>query len=134
MAYVTKAMTKGGRDGRAILEDGGFGLAMALPKAIGGFGEGMNPEQLFALGYSSCFSSAVLAISRKHGVDGSGSKVSAEVTLDKDETSFGLAVALTLTMPGIDRSIAETILHEAHEICPYSKATRGSMPVTLTLA
>lgn len=133
MAYVTKASTKGGRDGRAILEEGGFGLAMALPKAIGGSGEGMNPEQLFALGYSSCFGSAVLAIARKHSVDASAAKVTAEVTLDKDATSFGLAVALSLHLPGVDADKAQTILNEAHEICPYSKATRGNIPVTLSL-
>jgi lipoyl-dependent peroxiredoxin len=133
MAYVTKATTTGGREGRAVLEDGGFGLAMALPKAVGGNGLGTNPEQLFALGYSSCFSSAILAIARKHGIDGSKSAVTAEVTLDKDDVSFALSVKLSVHMPGAERDVAETILHEAHEICPYSRATRGSMPVTLEL-
>lgn len=133
MAYVTKATTTGGREGRAILEEGGFGLAMALPRAIGGSGEGMNPEQLFALGYSSCFGSAIVAISRKHGVDGSKASVTAEVTLDKDEISFALGVMLSVKMPGLERALAEQILHEAHEICPYSRATRGNVPVTLQL-
>ena len=133
MAYVTRATTTGGRDGRAILEDGGFGLAMALPKAIGGSGQGMNPEQLFALGYSSCFGSAILAIARKHGVDGSKASVTAEVTLDKDEISFALAVKLAVRLPGVERAQAEAILHEAHEICPYSRATRDNVPVTLEL-
>jgi lipoyl-dependent peroxiredoxin len=133
MAYVTRATTKGGRDGRAVLEEGGFGLAMALPKAVGGSGEGTNPEQLFALGFSSCFGSALLAIARKHGVDASKAAVTAEVTLDKDEVSFALSVKLSVHMPGVERDTAETILHEAHEICPYSRATRNNVPVTLEL-
>ncbi len=133
MAYVTRATTKGGRDGRAVLENGGFGLAMALPKEVGGNGEGTNPEQLFALGFSSCFGSALMAIARKHGVDGSKAAVTAEVTLDKDEISFALAVKLSVRLPGVEREIAEKILHEAHEICPYSRATRNNVPVTLEL-
>lgn len=133
MAYVTKATTTGGREGRAILEDGGFGLAMALPKAVGGNGQGMNPEQLFALGYSSCFGSAILGIARKHGVDGSKAAVTAEITLDKDDVSFALAVKLSVHIPGVERAQGETILHEAHEICPYSRATRNNVPVTLEL-
>ena len=133
MAYMTRATTKGGRDGRAVLEEGGFGLAMALPKAVGGSGEGTNPEQLFALGFSSCFGSALLAIARKHGVDASKAAVTAEVTLDKDEVSFALSVKLSVHMPGVAHEVAETILHEAHEICPYSRATRNNVPVTLEL-
>ena len=72
MAYVTRATTKGGRDGRAVLEDGKLALAMALPKDMGGSGEGHNPEQLFALGWSSCFGQAILLLAKKHGLDGSG--------------------------------------------------------------
>lgn len=133
MAYVTKATTRGGREGRAVLEDGGFGLAMALPKAVGGDGQGTNPEQLFALGYSSCFSSALLAVARKHGVDATKSAVTAEVSLDKDEVSFALGVTLSVHLPGIDAETGEKLLHDAHEICPYSRATRGNIPVKLQL-
>lgn len=133
MTYATRATTTGGRDGRAILEDGGFGLAMALPKELGGSGQGMNPEQLFALGYSACFGSAILAIGRKHGIDPSKATVTADVTLEKDDISFGLSVALSIKLPGVDRDTAEKVIHEAHEICPYSRATRGNVPVTLQL-
>jgi len=98
MAYLTRATTKGGRDGRAVLEEGGFGLAMALPKTFGG--ECTSPEQHFALGFSSCFGSAPVASARKHGVG---------------------------------RATTETILHDAHEICPYSRVTRNNVPVTLEL-
>jgi osmotically inducible protein OsmC len=133
MAYTTTAATKGGRDGRAILDNGGLALAMALPKELGGTGEGHNPEQLFALGYSSCFGQAILAMSKKHGIDGGAAKVSAAVTLDKDETSFVLAVELKVSIPGVDRAKAEAVVHDAHQICPYSKATRGNINVTLTV-
>ena len=134
MAYKTTATTRGGRDGRAILDGGTLALAMALPKDMGGAGDGHNPEQLFALGYSACFGSAILAIARQHGVDGQKAKVTAEVTIDKDDTSFGLSVAITVSIPGEDRAKVEEIAHAAHQICPYSEATRGNIPVTVTVA
>jgi Ohr subfamily peroxiredoxin len=134
MAYTTTATTKGGREGRAVLDNGGLALAMAFPKEMGGNGEGHNPEQLFALGYSSCFGQAILAIGKKHGVDGAAARVTCAVTIDKDATSFALAVALTVSIPGVDKAKVQTIVEEAHQICPYSKATRGNVPVTLTVA
>ncbi|MBI1648425.1 organic hydroperoxide resistance protein [Hyphomicrobium sulfonivorans] len=134
MAYRTTATTKGGRDGRAILDESKLALAMALPKELGGSGEGHNPEQLFALGWSSCFGQAVLLLAKKHGLDGQAARVSCAVSLDKDATSFGLAAEITLSIPGADRDKVEALLKEAHEICPYSKATRGNIPVTLTVA
>jgi len=134
MAYSTAAKATGGREGRVILSPGGFGLAMALPEALGGNGQGMNPEQLFAMGYATCFGSAILAISRKHGIDPQKAEITAEVTLDKDEVSFALAVTLSLRLPGVAPDVAEKVLHEAHQICPYSRATRGNVPVTLKLA
>jgi Ohr subfamily peroxiredoxin len=134
MAYTTTATTKGGREGRAVLDNGGLALAMAFPKEMGGNGEGHNPEQLFALGYSSCFGQAILAIGKKHGVDGAAARVTCAVTIDKDATSFALAVALTVSIPGVDKAKVQEITEEAHKICPYSKATRGNVPVTLTVA
>jgi Ohr subfamily peroxiredoxin len=134
MAYKTTATTKGGRDGRAVLDDAKLALAMALPKELGGSGEGHNPEQLFALGYSACFGQAVLLLAKKHGLDGQAAKVTCSVTLDKDETSFGLAVEMTLSIPGADKAKLEALIKDAHEICPYSKATRGNIPVTLSVA
>jgi len=134
MAYTTTATTKGGRDGRAILEGDKLALAMALPKELGGSGEGHNPEQLFALGYSACFGQAVLLLAKKHGLDGQAAKVTCSVTLDKDATSFALAVDLKLQIPGADKAKVEALVKEAHEICPYSKATRGNIPVTLSAA
>ncbi|ALK07868.1 organic hydroperoxide resistance protein [Blastochloris viridis] len=133
MAYSTTATTKGGRDGRALLEDGKLALAMALPKAMGGNGEGHNPEQLFALGWSSCFGQAILALAKKHDVDGSAARVTVDVAIDKDATSFALAVEIKVQIPGADKAKVQALAEDAHAICPYSKATRGNVPVTLTV-
>lgn len=133
MAYTTTATTRGGRDGRAMLADGGLALAMALPREMGGSGEGHNPEQLFALGYSSCFGQAVMALGRKHDLDGSKAKVTAAVTIEKDETSFALSVELKVSLPGADPERLRALVEDAHQICPYSRATRGNVPVTLTV-
>jgi len=134
MAYTTTATTKGGRDGRAMLEGGALALSMSLPKELGGSGEGHNPEQLFALGYSSCFGQAILVLAKKHGVDGQADKVTCTVTLDKDETSFALKVDLKVSIPGADKDKVQALVEDAHKICPYSRATRGNVPVTLTVA
>jgi lipoyl-dependent peroxiredoxin len=134
MAYVTSATTKGGRSGRAILDNGALALAMALPKEMGGSGEGHNPEQLFALGYSSCYGQAIVLLGKKHGLDGADARVTCTVTLDKDATSFGLKVDLKVSIPGADKAKVQALAEDAHTICPYSKATRGNIPVTLTVA
>jgi lipoyl-dependent peroxiredoxin len=133
MAYTTTATTKGGRNGRAVLENGGLGLAMALPKEMGGNSEGHNPEQLFALGWSSCFGQAILALAKKHDVDGSDARVTCAVTIDKDETSFALKAELKVSIPGADKAKLQALVEDAHRICPYSRATRGNVSVTLTV-
>ncbi|HWF93859.1 MAG TPA: organic hydroperoxide resistance protein [Xanthobacteraceae bacterium] len=133
MAYITTATTQGGRNGRAVLANGGLALAMALPKEMGGSGEGHNPEQLFALGYSSCFGQAILALAKKHELDGGAAKVTCAVTIDKDEVSFGLKVELSVSIPGADKQKVRALVEDAHKICPYSRATRGNVPVTLTV-
>ena len=133
MAYTTSATTKGGRDGRAVLENGGLALAMAFPKELGGSGEGHNPEQLFALGYSSCFGQAILVLGKKHGIDGAAAKVTCSVTLDKDASGFNLKAELKVSIPGADKAKVQALVDDAHTICPYSKATRGNIPVTLTV-
>jgi osmotically inducible protein OsmC len=133
MAYTTTATTQGGRNGRAVLANGGLALAMALPKEMGGSGEGHNPEQLFALGYSSCFGQAILALAKKHEIDGAAAKVTCAVTIDKDEVSFSLKVELSVSIPGADKQKVQALVEDAHKICPYSRATRGNVPVTLTV-
>jgi Ohr subfamily peroxiredoxin len=133
MAYKTTATTKGGRDGRAIVEGGKLALAMSLPKDLGGSGEGHNPEQLFALGWSSCFGQAILVLAKKHGLDGQAAKVTCDVTLNT-EGGFSLAADIKVSLPGADPAALKALVDEAHQICPYSKATRGNIPVNLTVA
>src|SRR5262245_601314 len=133
MSYKTSATTKGGRDGRAVLEDGKLALAMALPKDLGGNGEGHNPEQLFALGWSSCFGQAILLLAKKHGLDGQAARVTCNVTLNT-EGGFSLAADLKVALPGADKAALQALVEEAHQVCPYSKATRGNIPVTLSIA
>jgi lipoyl-dependent peroxiredoxin len=133
MAYKTTATTKGGRDGRAVVEGGKLALAMSLPKDLGGSGDGHNPEQLFALGWSSCFGQAILVLAKKHGLDGQAAKVTCEVTLNT-EGGFSLAADINVSLPGADPAALKALVDEAHQICPYSKATRGNIPVNLTVA
>jgi Ohr subfamily peroxiredoxin len=133
MAYTTTGTTKGGRNGRAVLDNGGLALAMALPKEMGGNGDGHNPEQLFALGWSSCFGQAILALGKKHGIDGADARVACAITIEKDETSFALSAELKVSIPGADKAKVQALVEDAHRICPYSRATRGNVPVTLTV-
>jgi osmotically inducible protein OsmC len=132
MAYKTSATSKGGRAGRAMLDDGGLALAMALPKALGGAGEGHNPEQLFALGYAACYNQAILVLAKKHGIDGQVAKVTCEVGLNT-EGGFSLEVELKVSVPGADKDKVQALVDEAHTVCPYSKATKGNIPVKLTV-
>src|SRR3979490_3180767 len=129
MAYVTSATTKGGRNGRAMLDNGALALAMAAPKEIGGAGDRPNPEQMFALGYSSCYGQAIMLISKKYGLDGQAARVTCEVTLDQKDGGFGLAVELKVTIPGDAEDTLQTMVEEAHTVCPYSKATKGNIIV-----
>ena len=132
--YKTTATTSGGRDGRAILEDGKLALAMALPKDMGGSGQGHNPEQLFALGWSSCFGQAILVLAKKHELDGQKAKVTVEIGLDKDEVSFALSAKIIVALPGADPEKLRALAEDAHQICPYSRATRGNIASTVEIA
>lgn len=134
MAYTVSATTKGGRNGRAILDNGGLGLAMGLQKEFGGNGEGHNPEQLFALGWSACFGQAILALAKKHGVDGQDARVTVTLGMDKDETSFSFKADIKVAIPGAEKDKVKALIEDAHKICPYSRATRNNVPVTLTMA
>jgi lipoyl-dependent peroxiredoxin len=132
---ITHATTKGGRDGRTSLEDGKMVLGMSLPKELAGPSatEGMNPEQLFAMGWSSCYGQAIIALSKNHGVDASRAAVTCVVTLNKDDAGFALSAELKISIPGEDPAKVKALAEDAHTICPYSKATRGNVPVTLTV-
>jgi Ohr subfamily peroxiredoxin len=130
--YTTRATSAGdGRAGQAELADGSLALRMAVPVEMGGSGDGANPEQLFALGYAACFHGSLkLAGSRLKKRVG-GSTVTAEVTLGQADDAYLLAVTLTAAVPQLPAADVRELLELAHEICPYSRATRGNIEVTL---
>ena len=133
--YTAHATVTGGRDGRATSNDGQIDLAVAMPPELGGNGKGTNPEQLFAAGYAACFLSALKLVAGQKGVKlGADANVEAAVSIGKDATSFGLAVSLTASLPGLDAATAHTLVEAAHQVCPYSKATRGNIAVELKVA
>jgi osmotically inducible protein OsmC len=135
--YRTTAMAVGGRDGRAFTQDDTLDLKLAMPKELGGAGgEGTNPEQLFAAGYSACFLSALKGVCHAQKVKlPSDASVMATVGIGpRDEGGFGLAVDLVVTLPGLDRPTAEQVVAAAHQVCPYSNATRNNIDVTLNIA
>ena len=132
--YTAHAHAVGGRNGTAKSDDGHLDVKLAFPKSMGGDGNGTNPEQLFAAGYSACFLGALGLVARNQGVKLGEHSLDAEVDLIKDDTSFHVGVRLKLTAPELDRETAEKLLHAAHEVCPYSKATRGNVQVDLEVA
>lgn len=133
-ALYTAVATANGRDGRAVSSDGQLDLALAMPPAMGGNGQGTNPEQLFAAGYAACFASALALVGRQAKVDTKDISVTAEVSIGKDETSFGLAVVLRAELPPeLENEVGHKLLEQAHAVCPYSKATRGNIPVELVV-
>ena len=134
--YRTSAYAIGGRDGQARTEDGTLSVKLATPRELGGAGgEGANPEQLFAAGYSACFIGALKVAGRQDRVAVPDDvQVAAKVSLGKIDTGYGLAVELVVHLPGLDRDVAQALVEKAHHTCPYSNATRGNIDVTLTLA
>lgn len=126
--------TGGGRDGHVRTDDGRLDLVMAPPRSLGGNGEGSNPEQLFAAGYSACFSSALQHIARLRKVKTGPVTVTASVTIGSVGAGFGLDVEITVALPELARPEAEALVQAAHQVCPYSNATRGNIPVTVKLA
>lgn len=135
--YRTQATATGGRTGSAATADGAFSVKLVTPKELGGpGGEGNNPEQLFAAGYSACFLGAIKFVAGKKQVKvADDSTVTAKVGIGPrdDGQGFGLDVALDISLPGIDREIAQAIVDQAHIVCPYSNATRNGLDVRLTL-
>lgn len=133
--YTTSATaTGGGRDGRVRTDDGRLDLVLAPPKSLGGSGDGSNPEQLFASGYAACFSSAVQHIARARKIKVGPVSVQASVTLGSVGPGFGLEVELVVSIPELPRAEAEELVQIAHQVCPYSNATRGNIPVTVRVA
>jgi len=134
--YTTTAVATGdGRNGRVASLDGHLDTDVRTPKELGGAGEATNPEQLFAAGYAACFHSALKLVAAKSGADTSDSEVVADISLGALPTGgFGLAAQIEVSLPMLDRETAETLVAQAHEVCPYSNATRGNMDVTLAVA
>ncbi|HZR53423.1 MAG TPA: organic hydroperoxide resistance protein [Streptosporangiaceae bacterium] len=132
--YTAEATSTGdGRNGHVKSSDGRLDFDLAMPPEMGGNGEGTNPEQLFAAGYSACFHSALRLVSRRAGVDPADSTVTAQVGIGPEGEAFGLVVTLVIQMPGLDREKARELADAAHQVCPYSRATRGNISVELRL-
>ncbi|MFI6205365.1 organic hydroperoxide resistance protein [Streptomyces sp. NPDC051041] len=132
--YTAAATATHGREGRAVSSDGRLDLQLAVPVEMGGTGQGTNPEQLFAAGYSACFASALALVGRQAKVDVSDAAVTAEVGIGKQGEGFGLAVTLRVELPGtVDEATGRKLVEQAHQICPYSNATRGNIPVDLVV-
>jgi osmotically inducible protein OsmC len=130
--YTGRTHTLGGRDGSARSSDGRLDIRLSPPGAAG---VGTNPEQLFAAGWSACFIGALGRAARVAGVAlPAGVAVDAEVDLGKSGDGFALRARLSVSLPGLDTAVARTLIAEAHQICPYSKATRGNIAVELALA
>ncbi|GAA3395966.1 organic hydroperoxide resistance protein [Streptomyces roseoviridis] len=131
--YTAVATAENGRDGRVATDDGRLAVVVNPPKAMGGSGEGTNPEQLFAAGYSACFQGALGVVARNENADISGSTVTAEVGIGKNDDGFGLIVKISATIPHVDAETAKSLIEKAHQVCPYSKATRGNITVELAV-
>ncbi|MGW0614037.1 organic hydroperoxide resistance protein [Streptomyces sp. NPDC002788] len=132
--YVAEATAHGGREGYVTTQDGQLDLKLAMPARLGGDGNGTNPEQLLAAGYSSCFHDALILVGNREGYDLTGSAVSAKVGIGPNkQRGYGLAVALSVSLPVVDPGLATKLVDAAHEVCPYSNATRGNIDVTILL-
>ena len=135
--YTAHASATGGRTGNARSDDGRMEVTLSTPKELGGDGgAGTNPEQMFAAGYSACFLGAMKFVAGQQKLKLSEeTQVAADVGIGPrdDGTGFGIAVTLNITIPGLDRTEAQTLVEKAHVVCPYSHATRGNIPVTLNV-
>ena len=135
VVYQAHATATGGRDGSAKSSDGVLDVKLTVPKEMGGAGGGVNPEQLFAAGYSACFIGAM-----KHVAGQEKITLPADVSIDATvgiggiPQGFGIEVQMVIKVPGMDRAQAQALIDKAHQVCPYSNATRGNIEVTLTLA
>jgi osmotically inducible protein OsmC len=134
--YTAEALATGeGRDGHGRSSDGRLDLDLAIPKEMGGSGNGTNPEQLFAVGYAACFHSALRLVAGQAKADVTDSAVGARVSIGQLDTGgFGLAVELEVTLPNLDHDTALELTEKAHQVCPYSNATRGNIDVKLVVS
>ena len=133
--YRSKATATGGRDGRATSSDSVLDVKLTTPKELGGAGgDGTNPEQLFAAGYSACFLGAMKFVAAQQKLQlPADTQVTGQVGIGQIPTGFGIEVELTISIPGMPRADAEALVQKAHIVCPYSNATRNNIDVTLTV-
>ncbi|EIT86340.1 organic hydroperoxide resistance protein [Fictibacillus macauensis ZFHKF-1] len=134
--YTANATAQGGREGKVTTNDGKLNLRLNMPKELqGSGGPGTNPEQLFACGYAACYHSALQLVAGKQKMDISDSSVTADVTIHKDTDNggFKLSVVLAVAIPGQDQATVQKLADEAHQVCPYSKATRGNIDVEISV-
>ncbi|MGC4192177.1 MAG: organic hydroperoxide resistance protein [Thermomicrobiales bacterium] len=129
--YTAHVSVTGGREGHAVSNDGRLDVSLSRP---GASGAGTNPEQLFAAGYAACFQSAMSSVARQKGLDVAKSVIDSSVSLYRGEGSFHLGVVLHVTVPGMDLGQIRELVDAAHQVCPYSNATRGNIEVTLEVA
>jgi osmotically inducible protein OsmC len=131
--YTAVATATGdGRNGEARTDDGQLAVDLAVPKEMGGAGGATNPEQLFAVGYAACFHSALKLVAGRSKAKISDTAVTAEVSINPtDGGGFQLAVALHAEIGGVDQDTADSLVEQAHQVCPYSNATRGNIEVTV---
>lgn len=134
--YTAEALASGdGRDGHARTTDGKLDVNLSVPKEMGGNGEGTNPEQLFAAGYAACFHSALRLVGKQTSTNVDDSAVGAKVGIGpNDAGGFGLAVTLEVSLPHLSREDAQALADKAHQVCPYSNATRGNIDVQVLVA
>lgn len=134
--YTAEALATGaGRDGHVRTTDGRVDLDLAIPKEMGGSGDGANPEELFAAGYAACFHSALQGVARSEKADLGDSTVGALVGIGSNDTGgFQLEVALEVVIPDLPHEQAQDLVEKAHQVCPYSNATRGNIEVTLKVS
>ena len=133
--YRTSATAHGGRDGKSATDDNALAVTLGVPKEMGGNGQGNNPEQLFAVGYAACFLGAMKFVA---GQNKDGAQVPGDATVHstvgigpRSEGGFGLEIELAITLPGVPKEQAEALVDKAHQVCPYSNATRNNVPVRL---
>lgn len=135
--YTTTATATGGRDGHSATKDGALDVQLSTPKELGGGGgPGNNPEQLFAVGYAACFLGAMKFVASQGGTAKVPNDASVTSTVGigpRSEGGFGIDVALEISLPGVDRAAAEDLVEKAHQVCPYSNATRNNVPVRLSV-
>ena len=135
VVYKAHATSTGGRDGSTKSSDGLLDVKLSVPKEMGGGGGGVNPEQLFAAGYSACFIGAMkFAAGTQKVALPADTSIDATVGIGQIPAGFGIEVQMVVKVPGVDRAVAQAIIDKAHQVCPYSNATRGNIDVTITLA